>query len=129
MTIVDLLQTLYWRIKVFESAGIVTLSSNEKGTLLNGGEKLVFDPINNIILVYSGGTMKLEEMTNAELKRICKDKKIPTAELRNKKQLLEALAGKGLTAVESDESPLNAGIEKEKLYLGKCPKTGEKLYK
>ena len=33
---------------------------------------------------------KLEDMTNAELKRICKDRKIPTAELRNKKQLLEA---------------------------------------
>lgn len=71
---------------------------------------------------------KLEDMTNAELKRICKDKKIPTADLRNKKQLLEALSGKGLTAVECEESPLNEGIEKERHYLGKCTKTGEKLY-
>jgi hypothetical protein len=72
---------------------------------------------------------KLEDMTNAELKRICKDKGIPTAELKNKAKLLAALAGKGLTKVESEESPLNAGIEKEKHYLGKCTKTGEKLYK
>lgn len=73
--------------------------------------------------------MKLEEMTNKELVRICKDKKIPTGELKNKAQLLAALAGVGMTAVESEESPLNAGVEKEKLYLGKCVKTGEKLYK
>ena len=72
---------------------------------------------------------KLEDMTNAELKRICKDKKIPTADLRNKKQLLEALSAKGLTKVEAEESPLNEGLKKERHYLGKCTKTGEKLYK
>ncbi len=72
---------------------------------------------------------KLEDMTNAELKRICKDKKIPTADLRNKKQLLEALSAKGLTAVEAEESPLNEGVLKARHYLGKCTKTGEKLYK
>lgn len=72
---------------------------------------------------------KLEEMSNKELKRICKDKGIPTAKLTNKEKLLEALAEKGLTAVECEESPLNEGIEKERHYLGKCTKTGEKLYK
>lgn len=77
--------------------------------------------------------MKLEELTNAELKRMCKDQKIPTAQLRNKAELLAALKApleaKGEEMPEVMESPLEDGLKKPEVYLGKCPTTGKKLYR
>jgi len=77
--------------------------------------------------------MKLEELTNAELKRMCKDQGIATGLLRNKSELLAALKApieaKGEEVPEVVESPLADGLKKPEVYLGKCTKTGEKLYK
>lgn len=76
---------------------------------------------------------KLEELTNAELKRMCKDKGIATGQLRNKAELLAALTApleaKGEEMPVIVESPLEDGLKKPEVYLGKCPKTGKKLYR